>query len=86
MKAPCLNVCVSDKDDQRYLVMCNLKNILFGLRSAFHVHFVSFLPEKLFLEIPYRPKCFFSRPSQSELVRYVYLSSHHFPVYGSVIW
>ena len=29
MKAPCLNVCVSNKDDQRYLVICNLKNILF---------------------------------------------------------
>ena len=30
MKAPCLNVCVSNKDDQGYSVICNLKNILFA--------------------------------------------------------
>ena len=27
MKVPCLNVCVSDKGDQRSLVICNLKNL-----------------------------------------------------------
>ena len=30
MKAPCLNVCVANKDDQRYSVICDIKNILFA--------------------------------------------------------
>ena len=42
MKAPCINVCVSNKDDQRYSVICNLKNILFAHLVYVHTGTISY--------------------------------------------
>ena len=43
MKAPCLNVCVSNKDDQRYLVICNIKKYFICSLKSLRVPLQSFV-------------------------------------------